>query len=197
MGAAEDLGRIIGKNLADTDNLNQEMSHTAGTDTNIVFPIENIETEQLAVRIKLRNIAGNTLIWGHSIFGLWGTGKWGSTANYSFVLGHSVAGVLGTSKLGSNASAYETDMVVSPNNQFKEYFPTTNYKDTGNSTSTTNTDDEEEEFTTGEIYQSEIIYKDDTTITKALVNIYIRGGSGTVIHETTQQAGQVFNIVID
>ena len=44
------------------------------------------------------------MIGGSDDFGIWGTAKWGSTANISFVLGNSQAAILGTSKLGSQSS---------------------------------------------------------------------------------------------
>lgn len=57
--------------------------------------------------ISLRNIAGDSLIWGNSTFGVWGTNKWGNILNHSFILSNPGAAVLGTSKLGSQDSEWE------------------------------------------------------------------------------------------
>ena len=73
----EELGSLIGKNIKDTDDLNQSMSHTSGEDTNIVFPI-NVLTN-----LEEKNIVARTRLIGDA-----------------FILGHSVNGILGTSKLG-------------------------------------------------------------------------------------------------
>ena len=59
------------------------------------------------VVVNTKNIAGDSLIWGNSTFGIWGTDKWGSVAQAGFVLGNSFAGVIGTSKLGTQSSAWE------------------------------------------------------------------------------------------
>jgi hypothetical protein len=60
------------------------------------------------VVINTKSVAGETLIWGNSTFGIWGTNKWGSTAKSSFILGHPQAAILGTSPLGSQPSDWET-----------------------------------------------------------------------------------------
>ena len=68
---------MIGKNIKDTEDLNQSMSHTSGEDTNIVFPINvltNLEEKNIVARTRLIEDA--------------------------FILGHSVNGILGTSELG-------------------------------------------------------------------------------------------------
>jgi len=57
--------------------------------------------------ISLRNVSGDSLIWGNPTFGIWGTNKWGSVAQASFILGSSTAGILGSSKLGSTVSDWE------------------------------------------------------------------------------------------
>lgn len=63
--------------------------------------------------IKLKNIAGDTLIWGSTDYGIWGTYKWGSAASSSFVLGLAKLGVNG---LGSVSSDWGTNQVVNPSN---------------------------------------------------------------------------------
>jgi len=194
--SAEELGTIIGNTIKETKDLARSMSHPSGQDTNIIFPVEDLEVIPLTVKIRLRSVVGDSLIWGNSFFGIWGTQKWNDTVTYSFVLGHSGAGILGTIKLGSTLSDFEIERVVSYGDTFKEFFASTNFKDTDTSTSTTNTDDEEEEFDDGEVYQSDIIYKDNQTITKARATIYARTGSYTAIIDT-DLAELEFNITID
>ena len=60
------------------------------------------------IEIKIKNIAGETMIWDNETFGIWGSSKWGSTSEASFILGSSVAGILGSSPLGSQSSEWET-----------------------------------------------------------------------------------------
>ena len=67
----------------------------------------NIKLIVKRVEVKIKNIAGESMIWNNSTFGIWGTNKWGSTAQSSFILGNSLAGILGTSKLGSQSSDWE------------------------------------------------------------------------------------------
>lgn len=88
-------------------------------------------------RISQKTVAGDTLIWGNSLYGVWNEYKWNNTgatnmiydsAQYgkydiawygyksagNFVLGNSIVGILGTSLLGA------------PTDQFRPYI-TTNY----------------------------------------------------------------------
>jgi len=61
--------------------------------------------------VKFKNIAGDTLIWGSTDFGIWGTFKWGSDANTSFILGLSKLGING---LGSVSSDWGANQITNP-----------------------------------------------------------------------------------
>jgi len=70
------------------------------------FTTGSITIKQSGCAVSQRSIAGDALIWGSTDFGIWGTGKWGDTANISFVLGNTSATILGTSKLGTQVSLW-------------------------------------------------------------------------------------------
>ena len=169
MGSQEDeLGQLIGKNIQDTKNLNQAMSHSSGEDTNIIFPTNTQEVIEIAARTKTRQI---------------GT---------AFVLGHPANGVLGTSALGVGTRGdFVTNRVICPENTFKEWFPTTDYQNTGATTCTVVSADEEASFTTGEVYQTSIIYKNSADILNATPTIRVRGGSNTININTAVPSQQM------
>jgi len=71
--------------------------------------------------IQIKSVAGSTGIYGHPIFGIYGTAKYGASTSSSFVLGHPVFGVLGVSALGeSGESQFEEYGIVPGDNTYKE-----------------------------------------------------------------------------
>ena len=88
----------------DTKRQLGELAKVTGIQTNASGTIK-VFVKRVVVNTK--NIAGDSLIWGNSTFGIWGTDKWGSVAQSGFVLGNSFAGILGTSKLGTQSSDWE------------------------------------------------------------------------------------------
>ena len=64
----------------------------------------NIQVEPRYRKIQYKNVAGESLIYGSTDFGIFGTAKWGSVAKTSFILGGALTSVLGTSLLGSLSS---------------------------------------------------------------------------------------------
>jgi hypothetical protein len=66
--------------------------------------------------ITARSIGGDVLIWGNPYFGIWGTNKWGTTANTSFILGNELAAIIGVTPLGTQTSEYGDNLVVNPSN---------------------------------------------------------------------------------
>ena len=83
---------------------------------------ETVVPEVCSTVITRQCVAGDTLIWGNPIYGIWGQYKWGNIAQASFVLGNPYYGILGTSQLGSQTSSPVTLFVVNPNQIYKEYF---------------------------------------------------------------------------
>jgi len=105
----DSLGDFLGQNLKEQ----KARIETQGLEPGIissyfVFGNYRFKIRVTRVLIEKQNLGGDSLIWGNSAFGTWGSYKWGDQATYGFVLGHPLAGVLGTSKLGSNLSSYET-----------------------------------------------------------------------------------------
>jgi len=130
---------------------------------------EEFGVEEFATVIQTRNIGGDTMIWGNTDFAIWGTSSWGSSAQTSFILGSSLAGVLGTSKLGSRSSEFEDTIVVNPDRKHKERFFGTYFNSTSDTTATW-VGDGEVTYTASQVAQSNIIYKNNETITSATLN---------------------------
>jgi len=105
---------------------------------------------------ETKSIAGDILLWGNSVFGIWNSFKWGNSSSTSFVLGNSLAGVLGISKLGSQSSSYQVREIINPNRIFRWLLSSaenTYWVDTGNTTATV-TASTSIAFTTGQILQT-------------------------------------------
>lgn len=169
----ERLGKLIGENIKETQELNQSMSHSSGEDTNIVFPTNTQEIIQIAARTRTRQI---------------GT---------AFILGHGVNGILGTSQLGAGTrGSWVVNRVVCPNDTFKEWLAGTEFQDTTNTTATHDSSDEEVSFTNGQVYQTKIFYMNETNILSATPNIHVRSGS-VKFNIDTSKPGQTINITCD
>jgi len=115
-----------------------------------------------------KNIGGDTLIFGNELFGIWGTYKWGSTANQSFILGHPSAGILGTSKLGSQTSEDVLKFMKQYEDSYTENFTDTDFKDTEGTASWTTTGSAE--FTASQIALSKSVDFNNGTITTAILD---------------------------
>ena len=162
--SSEELGRLIGKNIADTSDMNQSMSHPAGQDTNIIFPTGTFDVVQLTMRLS------------------------GNDIGTAFILGHPSNGILGATGTGLGAGTYdftgEDWRVINPLGTFYEFFTTTNNKNTNDSTSTTETSSEEESFTPGQIYLTKRIFKNEVSINIVKPKIWIRSATATVVIDT-------------
>lgn len=94
--------------------------------SDLLVQIYNYETdiifENKYTKITNINIAGESLVWGHPTYGLWGQFKWGSAPTGSFILGHPTFGVLGTSELGEATGSTEAVVrLIQGQNTYKEY----------------------------------------------------------------------------
>jgi len=104
-----EIGELIGENLKQQKARSETQGLEPGTISSyFVFGNYKFKIRITKILIEQQNIGGDTLVWGNSVFGVWGSFKWGSAANQSFILGNPYAGVLGTSPLGSQASSYST-----------------------------------------------------------------------------------------
>ena len=127
-------------------------------------------------KVITENIAGDTLIWGNTTFGIWGTSKWGGTANISFVLGNSLAAVLGTSLLGSQVSAEVNHFIQQFENLYTEDFVDTDFDSGGNASwGTTGS----VTFTAGQVAESTSVDYNNGTITTATLTSTEVSGSFT------------------
>lgn len=97
------LNALEEKEKGDSDVLRRLMSFE---DTYIL-----LDDPESNLVVKLKNIAGDVLIWGSSDYGTWGVYKWGSAANASFILGLAKLGVNG---LGSVSSDWGNNQVLHP-----------------------------------------------------------------------------------
>lgn len=160
--AVEELGKAIGHNISDTESMNQSMSHSAGEDTNVIFPTDIFEVKELVLRLS------------------------GNDIGTAFILGHPDNGLLGTSKLGAGTYSFtgEDWRVVSPDNTFWDYLATTTNKNTADSTSTHNDSTEEELFTPGQIYLTKRIFKNELDIYVVKPKIWIRSAEKVIVIDT-------------
>lgn len=129
-----------------------------------LFPLTaSVTFENRYFEQQIKNIAGTTLVWGHSIYGLWGGFKWGSDTESSFVLGHETFGILGSIELGASVEDSTTTVkIIQGKDTYKEYF----YDEDFNSANTTgdwNTSTKQCELDTGEILETSTIFYDSSS----------------------------------
>jgi len=82
--------------------------------------------------------------------------------------------------LGNRIGDEIVQRVICPNNRFREYFRDTTFKDATNTTATWDTTNFYADFTSGQVLQTNEIYKDTTTITEVYPIITIDSGSFTI-----------------
>lgn len=96
--------------------------------------LETVYARIMNIKVDFTNYSGDTLIWGNSTFGIWGSFRWNNTSVSTFVLDNPIMGVLGRNTLGSNVSTpyrqYEKSLWL----DYEEEFDTTTYRDTGSTT---------------------------------------------------------------
>jgi hypothetical protein len=132
-------------------------------------------------QIQQANIAGETMIWGSSTFGIWGTAKWGGTANTSFVLSNSGAGILGTSKLGSQTSTPTNYWIAQYQDTYTEEFVDDDFESSNTTASWSDTGSVS--FTAGQIAESSSVDYNNGNITVATLTS--TETSGTFLYEMT------------
>jgi hypothetical protein len=72
----------------------------------LVINMEQTLKLSIDLQIDSQAMSGDTLIWGYSTRGIWGTNKWGSSGSIGFILGSTTYGVIGTSQLGINSAGW-------------------------------------------------------------------------------------------
>jgi hypothetical protein len=129
------------------------------------------------MKLQKQSIAGDTLIWNNSTYGIWNSYKWGGTAQVSFILGNSSYGILGTSQLGSQASSAETVKLVQGRMIYLERCYDTDFHDAVNSTATFSTVTNDILFTAGQVWYSDVI---DLGTTLSFVTVTLGTTVGTI-----------------
>ena len=153
-----------------------ELKESIGGQENIlpvfkVMPRENLNVVHGPAIVYKRNIAGQSMIWNHTVYGIFGTAEWSDKLYAEFVLGDSTYGVLGLSPLGKEEAAFVVYRVINPDNEWRELIRSDLFKDS-NTTATWDTSNHRWTFTSGQILQTKSIFKNDTeTITKATLKI--------------------------
>lgn len=160
------IAQSLGKTAKNTNAIKPQLGDRPDIYTYLRTRYERFTVMEITSDVYTRSIAGDTLIWGNTVFGIWNSFKWGNSATTSFVLGNSLAGVLGTSLLGSNASSYVAASIVNPLNTYIERFNTSTFSD-GTTTADWAVTPGQCDFTTGEIAVSEIIALNNETYTTA------------------------------
>ena len=100
----------------------------------------------------------------------------------AFILGHASNAILGTSQLGvGTMGSWTVTRILNPASTHTEYFKTTQFKDTGNTTASWDTTNLQLSFTGSQTAQSKIIFKNNVNILKGtlIANEII---TGTVAH---------------
>ena len=83
--------------------------------------------------------AGSTTgVWDSPTLGVWDVNVWGPDTT-QFIIGSGLLGILGTNKLGSNVLDEVLEIMIPGNLEFKEYFYSTEFVDSTNTTSTVDT----------------------------------------------------------
>jgi hypothetical protein len=150
--------------------------------------------------LQINNIAGETLVWDHFTYGLWGVGDWGSVGGSGFIIGHTVYGLLGTSTLGGTSSIV-TIRITQNNNTYDEYLYDDDFLDS-TSTANWNTTTKQLEFDADEIILTETLSLGTahTYFTLTLgsltgsVLIEISGDGKTTWQTVTQNIRTAFNV---
>lgn len=122
------LGEFLGERLKEQRSRGETQGLEPGSITSyFVFGDYKFKVRVTKILVEQQNLGGNSLIWGNSSFGTWGSFNWSSGASagiygninsvygtslYSigtgFILGNPTFGILGTSQLGGEISAYAT-----------------------------------------------------------------------------------------
>jgi len=186
------LGETLGKFDNEQNRINSELSVGEGNEFTILDIISNeLTIGNFRVKESTQNIAGNTLIWGNTDFGTWGSFYWGAGAQTSFVLGHSIAGVLGTSQLGSNTSEYQTIGVYNDADTFPEGF----WNDRFISSNSSGSWFETEKFYQldyGEILETEIIAKENKIYKSVYITLDTEYAAGSYVGSDANDDIQVY-----
>lgn len=155
---------------------------------------DEFKIEEQATIIKERNIGGLIGIYGNPAFGIYGTSTYGNTPLTGFVLGNNLAGILGTNTLGETGASFETIRVIPPNRKFIERFIGTSFV---NLSSTAVISGESANFSSGHYLQSNIIYKDEETISNVTINPVFSSGSDNLSSYISSDNGVTFTEVIN
>jgi len=154
----------------------QQVRDELGTEdtTNYIFKrfSEKFNLSQGPTIRQTRDVGDDT-IWGQFT---WGEAEWDGSYGSLFILGSSTYGVLGQNTLGDELGELVIELVRNPNQMFIDKYDITFFTDSTNTTADDSVQGEIN-FTSGEIYQSEEIYKGGISMSKAKLNVTIDSGS--------------------
>lgn len=120
--------------------LEEQQTETADLLVHIEKFPRDIYFDRRYFQVDIKNVVGSTGIYGHPVFGLYGTAKYGATTSASFVMGHATFGVFGTSLLGETGTAeFITIRIIPGNNTYEEYLYDNTFIDESTSTGTLDT----------------------------------------------------------
>lgn len=147
--------------------------------------LDSFGVHEQAFKLEERNIGGSIGIYGNPAFGIYGTATYGNTPVTGFVLGNVLAGILGTNELGETGAAFKTVRVIPPNRNFTERFLGTVFVD---DSSTATISGGTATFTTGEELLSEIIYKNEETLSSATLTSVHTGTDPSFYMKATSES---------
>jgi len=163
--------------LASGSNVQSNLKTSTITKSNTFSRIQiansKIDVMDMPEIREIRSIAGNVLIWGNEVFGIWNSFNWGNSTNTSFILGNSLAGVLGISTLGSQSSVYIVSEIINPNRIWRWLLTSIEndyWVDTGVTTATV-TANISIAFTAGQILQTNKLTTESANLQDAILII--------------------------
>lgn len=161
---ARRIGRLERKNQSQGNLINQRFTFDY-----------DVTPEPRYTSVYQQSVAGDTGIYGHPVYGVYGTSKYGAIASVSFILGHPTYGVLGTSTLGSSVSSLILKKLVQGNMRYKELCYDVDFHDASSSTADFDTTNKWIAFDAAEVWYSNVLDK-GTTLSYATVSFGVKTG---------------------
>jgi len=150
------------------------------------FDVErSTELERRYMYLEASNVVGTSGIYGHPLYGIYGTSTYGSTTGGTCVLGHPTFGRLGVAELGAGTSAKIVVRLQQGNNEYQEYlYDNDFYSD--DSTATLNTTTKEVTFTADQFMITE---KLTLGVSYSFITVHIPAITGDVLIEFSGNNG--------
>jgi len=180
---------------ADVSKKINQLFNELNKNQDIVITVEDlprvIPYERRYMYLESRNVVGDVGVYGHPLYGIYGTSLYGTDVDSSFILDSSKFGIMGTSVLGtSSGSTFAIYKLVHKDNTYKEYFYDTDFDGTG--TATWDTTNKWLSFTSGQTRTIDFISLGHT---HTFFKITIGSQTGSILYEITGDGGDTWQTV--